>query len=108
MRLVDGRLVSSSLDVYIAMELAQEGDIFNLRHAFSTGSALLCRLALFEAISRPVAVCKYVCLHRCALVHIFLHCYACIPFCRFFVGGALFEGARGTAGARCLRMKCGR
>lgn len=31
MRLVDGQLQSASLDVYIAMELAQEGDIFSLR-----------------------------------------------------------------------------
>ncbi|KAK9800305.1 hypothetical protein WJX73_009498 [Symbiochloris irregularis] len=35
MRLVDGQLQSASLDVYIAMELAHEGDIFSLRGQLS-------------------------------------------------------------------------
>lgn len=35
LKMVNGSLVSSSLDVYIAMELAQEGDIFNLRGQMS-------------------------------------------------------------------------
>lgn len=31
--MVEGRLVSVSLDCYLVMELGEDGDLFNLRHA---------------------------------------------------------------------------
>lgn len=32
-KMVDGELKATSLDCYLAMELGEDGDLFNLRHA---------------------------------------------------------------------------